>query len=264
MGKPWLIGRGVLLILWLITSAGMSQDTAQKSSFRWKVGEELLYKVKWAFIKLGELKLSILNKDTLNNRPVYHCRINVDSSPGLPFITIHDTYESFVDSAQFYSHLFRSYEKKGSHLVYTEYIYSPDSQKIEIRVENRQDDKREIVLDSVATNTPKMFDSLSMLYFARGYVKLVQQVEIEILMNAEFVKTDINFRSSRDEIEFNRQSVNCFYLDGRLKFVGIAGVKDEFKGWFSPGRQSVPIIAKMKAFIGSVGIELIRWKNWED
>ena len=49
----------------------------------------------------------------------------------------------------------------------------------------------------------------------------------------------------------------------RLKFVGIAGVKDEFKGWFSPDRQSVPVIAKMKAFIGSVGIELIRWKNWE-
>jgi len=95
----------------------------ETSSFRWVVGEELTYKVKWTFIKLGELKLKILKKDTLNDRPVYHCRINVDSRPGLPFITIHDVWESYIDSAYFYSHQFNAYERDGSDLYYTTYKY---------------------------------------------------------------------------------------------------------------------------------------------
>jgi hypothetical protein len=109
----------------------------------------------------------------------------------------------------------------------------------------------------------EIHDGLSMLYFARGMVKTQQQKLLNILINTEFVTTDINFKAIKDEIDFNLQQVDCYYLDGRLKFVGIAGIKDDFKGWFSSDRQSIPLRAKMKAFIGSVSIELIRWKNWE-
>jgi len=56
--------------------------------------------------------------------------------------------------------------------------------------------------------------------------------------------------------------VRGYYLDGRLRFVGIAGIKEDFKGWFSTDGQKVPLKAYMKAFIGSVKIELEDWKNW--
>jgi hypothetical protein len=252
----------LLICLFLPLSHSNSQPL-ESSSFKWIVGEELTYKVKWTFIKLGELKLKILKKDTMNHRPVYHCRINVNSRPGLPFISIHDTWESYVDSAYFYSHHFEAYEKEGSHLIYTLYRYDLKKKQVEVRVEKHKDSEKEILLDSLVSLTSEIHDGLSMLYYARGFVKKKQDSKLNIIINTDFVTTDINFSATRDEIDFNFQKLNCFYLDGRLRFVGVAGIKDDFKGWFSPDQQSIPIRAKMKAFIGSVGIELIRWNNWE-
>ena len=58
------------------------------------------------------------------------------------------------------------------------------------------------------------------------------------------------------------KKVDGYYVDGKMKFVGIAGVKEDFKGWFSQDGQSVPLHAKMKAFVGSVRLNLEWWKNW--
>jgi hypothetical protein len=240
-----------------------SQPSDSSTVFKWNVGEELTYKVTWTFIKLGELKLKVIKKDTLNNRPVYHCQINVDSKPGLPFITIHDTWESFVDSAEFFSHQFIAYEKEGSHLIYSHYRYHMNEKQIEMKVEKHHDSTKEVLFDSLVTVSSEIHDGLSMLYLARGYVKKNHNVNLNLVINTKFVTTDINFEGIRKEIDYNLQKLNCFFVDGRLKFVGVAGIKDDFKGWFSPDPQSIPIRAKLKAFIGSVGIELIRWKNWE-
>ena len=56
----------VFLITILCVAGNLFSDD---NSFQWKMGEELTYKVKWSFIKLGELKLTVLNKDTMNDRP---------------------------------------------------------------------------------------------------------------------------------------------------------------------------------------------------
>jgi len=253
----------LLIILSYMISSAISQSLDSSTAFKWEVGEELTYKVSWSFIKLGELKLKVIKKDTLNNRPVYHCKINVDSRPHLPFITIHDTWESFVDSAEFFSHQFIAYEKEGSHLIYSLYRYHMNEKQLEMRVEKHQDSTKEVLFDSLVTVSSEIHDGLSMLYFARGFVKRNHNVNLNIVINTKFVTTDLDFGATREEIDFNLQKLDCFYLEGRLKFVGVAGIKDDFKGWFSPDRQSIPIRAKMKAFIGSVGIELIRWNNWE-
>jgi hypothetical protein len=156
-----------------------------------------------------------------------------------------------------------AYEKEGSHRIYSLYKYHMIEKQLEMRVEKHQDSTKEVLFDSLVTVSSEMHDGLSMLYFARGYVKKNHNANLNIVINTKFVTTDINFRAIRKEIDYNLQKLNCFYVDGRLKFVGVAGIKDDFKGWFSPDQQSIPIRAKLKAFIGSVGIELVRWNNWE-
>ena len=229
----------------------------------WKIGEALVYKVKWTFIKLGEIKIDILDKICFHERTAYHCQIKIDSSPGLPFVNIHDCYESYIDSAYFYSHLFRSYENKDDHTIVTEYIYNPYTNKIDILLEKREANATIVLLDTTVHSPDKMYDSLSLFFLARGMVQNTALVNLSPFIYNKFENTDINFTGSRDKIEFHGRKMSCFFLEGKLKFVGIAGVRDDFKGWFSPDRQSVPIRASMKAFIGSVNIQLLQWKNWE-
>ncbi len=236
----------------------------QKPLLDWQVGEELIYKVRWSFIKLGELRLQVLKKAQLNNRPVYQCRINIDSSPGLPFITIHDLYESYIDAEEFYFHLFQSYEKKGSHILYTSYTLVPESGQVKITIEKRFSDRVNVILDSTLKSSEKIYDSLSMLFFARAMCRYKISMNLPVLVYSKFEQTYIHFSGTLDDVEFRNTPVKSFFVEGKLKFAGIAGVKDDFKGWFSPDNQHLPLKASMKAFIGSVTIELQEWKNWNN
>lgn len=252
-----------IVISLLLFNLVPAQPSESEPYLDWKIGEELLYKVKWAFIKLGEIKIDILDKVSCNERTAYHCQIKIDSSPGLPFVNIHDCYESYIDSIYFYSHLFRSYESKEDHTIFTEYIYNPSTSQIDILLEKREENSTTVLLDSTVHSPNRMFDSLSMFFLARGMVQNSALVNLSLFVYNKFESTDINFTGSRDQIKIHGKKISCFFLAGKLKFVGIAGVKDDFKGWFSPDSQSVPIKASMKAFIGSVKIELQQWKNWE-
>ncbi len=49
----------------------------------------------------------------------------------------------------------------------------------------------------------------------------------------EYRNTLINFTGETEEVKARGKKVDGFYLDGKMKFVGIAGVSDDFKGWFS-------------------------------
>ena len=252
----------IVTVLLLITVLS-AQTPSAKPFLDWKVGEELLYKVKWTFIKLGEIKIDVLDKVKRNGRTVYHCQITIDSNPALPFVNIHDCYESYIDSVYFYAHLARSYEKKDDQLTITQYTYNPSTNMIHIRLERREPDRNLVLLDSTIYSPKRMYDSLSMFFLARAMVQNTAQIDLSLIIYSQFLNTDLNFTGTRDQIKIHGKKLSCFFLAGKLKFVGIAGVKDDFKGWFSPDSQSVPVKASMKAFIGSVKIELQQWKNWE-
>jgi len=251
-----------LFLFFLQITSTLSQDL-KSIDFHWQPGEELIYSVKWSFIKLGQLRLEIIDEDTLNNRKVYYCRISIDSSPGLPFVNIHDIYESYIDAEEIYSHHFYSYEKKGDYTLFTEYIFNYYNNTVLIKIEKRWEDKKELVLDSTAVIPQKVYDSLSMLYVARVMSKTNCALKLPVFVYNKFEKTEINFSGKQELFKFRDQKILGYFVDGQLKFVGIVGVKEDFKGWFSLDAQSVPIKALMKAFIGSVKIELREWKNWK-
>jgi len=123
------------LIIFLLIFFQYYSSSQAAVDFEWIVGEELTYSVKWSFLRLGTLRLQVLEQDTMENQEVYHCRIYIDSNPSLPFVSIHDVYESYIDADSFYSHLFESYENKKEHVIYTRYDFDYDRMQVHIRVE---------------------------------------------------------------------------------------------------------------------------------
>jgi hypothetical protein len=253
----------VFLLLFLIFTNLYANDNL-KPELKLQVGEELIYKVKYTFLTLGSLKFQILGTDTIDGRPVYNCILYIDSNPSLPFVNLHDIYESYIDE-DIYSRRFLAWERKSDYTIFTQYDMDYENRNVHILEKKLTKTDTTLMLDSLAVlETPrKVQDGLSILFFARALVKYKKMMSAPVFAFNELKYTFINFTGEQQKIEVDDQKYKAFYLDGYLKFVGIAGVKEGFKGWFSPDMQSVPLRAHMEAFIGHVTLELESYKNWE-
>ena len=110
-------------------------------------------------------------------------------------------------------------------------------------------------------------DGLSLFYFARAKLHSRGTLSIPTVVSEAKGITTIDFREERvhEEIDAVKYPIDLIHFEGEAGFVGIFGLTGGFEGWFSNDAACVPVLAKMKVLIGSVRIELVRWKrrSWE-
>jgi len=228
-----------------------------------KPGEQLIYKVKYFFLRVGTLRLvnlGIVEEGALKG--YFKLRIKIDSSPGIPFVTIHDIYETYVDSNAVPAE-FHAWEQKGKYTLETDYIFRNDENLAVVQMRKVYPDRVEIVEDKQLPIDRTYRDVLALLYFARQ--KSSENYRKIIIPTFALGTTDscwFNEVGSIRTLKYRKEKLPCYYIQGRVKFIGVAGIKDDFEGWFSGDESRVPLKAKMKAFFGSVTIELESSENW--
>lgn len=236
------------------------------SPLKLQVGEYQKYDVRYFHIYLGSLRFQVEEKMKMHNRTVYKCKFTIDSNPSLPFVNIHDVYYTFLDSATMASHKFLAYEHKGNDTIFTQYEFDYAKRIIDVFISRWTPEGRHVELDSVFTipdTLSGVFDSVSLLYFARYASDRKSSKDVTVFAYNEFSSTRIEFTGDTRKFKHNELKYNKgYYLYGKMKFVGIAGIKDDFKGWFSIDAQRIPLKAYMKAFIGKVSIQLDEWRLW--
>ncbi|MDE3059368.1 MAG: DUF3108 domain-containing protein, partial [Bacteroidota bacterium] len=106
-------------------------------------------------------------------------------------------------------------------------------------------------------------DGLSLFYYARGHVHQKSSVDVPTFVDEKLVNTHINFlnKISAVTIDSVNYPIRTVELNGRVDFVGIFGMTGAFHGWFSDDDAAIPIVATMKVILGSVHIELVKWKR---
>jgi hypothetical protein len=116
--------------------------------------------------------------------------------------------------------------------------------------------------DTVAI-TKDCQDGLSLFYYAREHALQKMQKEIPTFIDTNEVTTKINLGVERleEEIDAVDYPIDVVKLDGRADFVGIFGLTGAFEGVFSNDLASIPITARMKVVLGSVRVELRKWKR---
>jgi len=222
------------------------------------VGEDLTYVVKYAFLNLGEVRFRVLEKSNINNTSVYKTIAYIDSYPDLPFVSLHQVYESYIDSTlfplQFFAKIF------SDDTVYVQYNFIDSS---EIKMQKGKLGTNKPWLDSTAYIHYRMQDGLSILFYARMNFDKNQQHSIPCFVNEKEETTILNFYDESEpvSIEAVDYEIDCLRLDGKTDFVSVCGLTGSFEGWFSNDQFSVPIQAKMHVIIGSVNLELIKWNE---
>jgi len=222
------------------------------------VGEDLTYVVKYAFFNLGEVRFRVLEKTKINNKPVYKTIAYIDSYPDLPFVSLHQIYESYIDSSlfplKFFAKIF------GDDTVFVEYNFIGNSK---VEMQKGKIDGSKLWLDSTAKTDKRMQDGLSILYYARMNFGEQRTVSIPCFVNEKEEAAVINFFTDREPVLIDAvdYEIDCLRLDGRTDFVSVYGLTGDFEGWFSNDSFSVPIRARMNVIIGSVNLELIKWNE---
>ncbi len=221
-----------------------------------EVGEDLTYVVKYAFLKLGEVRFKIVGKEIINGITVFKTVAYIDSYEGLPFVTIHQVYESFIDSSYFpLSFLATMFDDDTT---YTEYSFIGDSV---INVVKGNSSTNRVYSDSSFYVNKRFQDGLSILYFARMNTGIDTTLYVHCFVNEKQEIATLKFNLETEEIEIDAvdYEIDCVKLDGSTDFVSVYGFTGGIEGWFSNDVYSIPIIASMNVLIGNVILELINW-----
>jgi hypothetical protein len=225
-----------------------------------QVGEELRYVVSYSFLNLGEVRLKVKDKKIVNKQTVYIAVAYIDSYKGIPFVDLHQIYETHM-RADYFSNHFKALIRAEKYTAYTNYFF--DYEKKTIAVKKGRVSPPQVWTDSVTTAEHIYQDGLSIFYFARMNFGKKWSIDVPCFVTEQKVKTRLNFydepvKVSIDAVDYD---INCVRLDGYTDFVSVFGLTGYFEGWFTNDEASVPVVAKMKVIIGNIRLELKEWKR---
>ena len=250
----------IAVLLFVFTFSLLFTETyAQPNQNKIEVGEEITYVVKYLSFEIGEIKLIVQKEQLVDGDTLYSAIAYINSYEGIPFVDLHQIYETKFDTKQI-SHYF-----KGSVLAedttYTQYHFNKKKNNIQI-VKGRER-TNDIWTDTTIAYNRDYQDGLSLFYFARIRTGQEKKVNVPVFINEKYEKTYINFYKEVEDMEIDAVDyyISCVRLDGETEFRGIFGLTGYFEGWFSNDQYAVPIVAKMQVLIGSITLELKHWKK---
>lgn len=259
-------GQVIKLLFFLILSAYSSASYVEASPYltskndstrtSFLTEEDLTYIVKYAFLNLGEVRLKIIRQADSEKTGIIKTMSFIDSYEGLPFVDLHQIYESFIDSLLFPTVFVGIMMEDDTN--YVKYNFEGDSV---INIIKGDYNSNKIWFDSTAVVDKKFQDGLSVLYYARKHLGQDTTLIIPTFVNEKQESTTITFYREGEpvEIESVDYEIDCLKLDGETSFISVFGLTGYFEGWFSNDELRIPIMAKMQVIIGNVTLELIKW-----
>ncbi|RLD15895.1 hypothetical protein DRI50_03170 [candidate division KSB1 bacterium] len=247
----------ILLVMFAFTAGLHAGD-----QFQWKVGEKLVYKVRWAFIRLGTLEMHLSDTVRVNGHLLYKIDLKMDSNPVLLFVKLHNRYQCLVDS------LFRPVkyvvkEKNDDDIRKMIYWFDYDRNEVTWQIfdahdTTKIDKKKTFKLDHY------MYDGISLTYFARGNARENATFKVYSFINDRTGPVDMHFRAEPQTVHFDPldRDFNVYIVEGMFHLKGIAGVTGKYIGWFTHDNRRIPLGANMKVFVGNVKVELEDWEGW--
>ncbi|MBX3042356.1 MAG: DUF3108 domain-containing protein [Candidatus Kapabacteria bacterium] len=228
------------------------------------LGEYIEYDVSFFGVKLGKIIIESESYVDFKGKKVFKAKSEMKSNPGIPFVSLHAFFDSWMDTR-----LTNSYEfvgsTKGDEGVWEKETFYMNYDKNIITYEKRVDDK--VTETKPMPFDKKVVDGAALFFFARQFTDIKKTVKVPTVIGNSISYTHLNFHGTKSQITVPaiKYPVKTLYFDGRAEWEGIYGLKGHFKGWFSDDEARVPIKASMNVYVGNVDIELVKWSrgDWQ-
>lgn len=243
------------------SSTPCAPSTASRKVFQ--LGEELTYEVSYLGIGLGSIRTRVTSVDTAKGSQRIAAECLIRTYRGIPFVTLNTLFQSVIgDSLSTVFFRNKEYLSVDSAFKYIEYTFPKNRNRVYIsEVVDRHPEWTKS--DTLDLEGKRWQDGLSLFFFARAFSHSRQQCSVPVLMYVEKAITKIRFgvEEEAEDIDAVDYDIRCRKLEGETGFTGIFGLTGGFEGWFSDDEAAIPIRAKMHVYVGSVNIELIKWKR---
>lgn len=225
-------------------------------------GEELTYEVSYLLFKLGTITIRVPSVERSPRGAQFRTEALIKTYKGIPFMHLLTLFQSTIND-QMASTSFANREYyKDTTWKYIHYAF--DRKKDLLYISERIGDKRiPQNCDTLKLEGKQWQDGLSLFFRARSRVAERAEEHVPVLIYRTKADTYIRYGRERGSADIDAVDypVGVDKLEGELGFTGIFGLTGGFTGWFSADSARVPIVAKMKVYIGNVNIELIKWKR---
>ena len=228
-----------------------------------QAGEELRYKVRWNFFRLGTIILRTSQDSSCHSPSDFKVSMTVESNPDLPFLWIREYNESLFDGLQLTSKGFRARHRNGDDCYAVDQTHYSGQRKT---VCTRTDlNSGTILRVDTIHNVDKYVEGPSLFFYARCMSRSICRVNVPTLVEAKMSSTDICVDGSIQEVTIEAMvlPVRTRIVKGFTYWTGgsSAGMSGEFAGWMSDDEAAIPIRAEMKILLGSITLELEQWKR---
>lgn len=225
-------------------------------------GEELTYEVSYLSIKLGTIISRVTAIDTVKGAVTYKMECLMRTYDGIPFVSLWTRFQSTVDQ-QLTCHSFGAKEKyKDTLFKYINYTFPGNRNVVYVseRIGNKPVPRN---YDTLKLDGKLWQDGLSLLFYARAFAAQRFTAKVPVLIYRSKATTTINFRTEEEDMDIDAvdYDIHTLKLEGETGFTGIFGLTGGFEGWFTRDAAAVPVYAKMHVYVGSIAVELIRWKK---
>jgi hypothetical protein len=250
-----------------VRSSYQDSEPVQQPEGMLYVGEELEYSVHYSFFNIGTIHFKVTDKEERNGKVMYHAQAIMDSNPSLSWLVdLHIRFYTEMDQNAF-TYQWLSEDSTGKITTYRKMLFDYETHKMyfEWGEKLRTSEYRKIG-ERTITIKNNCQDGLSLFYYARAHVREKNQTKIPTFIDTNEVTTHINFgiEHLEEDIDAVDYPIDVMKLDGRADFVGVFGLTGGFEGVFSNDVAGIPITARMKVILGSIKVELKKWKrdNW--
>lgn len=221
--------------------------------------EELTYEVTWSFIKLGVVRLKA--------KPDFSVQGWIDSYEGLPYVDLHSIYYSTMDSSLYSRSSWSLDKQEDGGWIGLNYIYDLPNKRLALE-EVRQKDLQTAphhrkMRDTIELSGMSFMDGLSIAYLPRKLVHTSQPVQVPTVLHGKLGTTSFFFPGEKTTVDLDAVDypVRAIEMEGTTSVVGVFGMTGDFRGWFSDDQYAVPLKGKLKVLLGSVTMELVKWKR---
>ncbi|MBN1408021.1 MAG: DUF3108 domain-containing protein [Calditrichaceae bacterium] len=223
-----------------------------------KLGERLIFKVRYGFIKAGYAEMKVLSVGENNNQKYYHIQTTARSASGFDWVyKVRDEVNVFLDYDRLYPLRFEKKLREGSYKadLFVDYNHADSIANIEF-IRYRDNMKIRKRKNEIIKIPPYVNDILSAFYLIRNQDLQVGQ-PIYLTTNEKDKIYDLEIQVYIKEIlEVEAGKFKTIKIEPLLQDEGIFKSKGRLTVWLSDDQYKIPVKMTTEILVGNITTEL--------
>ncbi len=221
-------------------------------------GERIVYVAEYMSMEIARIEFHLVGTvDTLNTT-LFHARATLQSNPRVPLIVVRDRYDAYFD-AEGRPYLHTGKGQRRRYAFRLQYRFDHEAGTVSGWEYRQKGFEEKLRGQYRAEMNGLIFDPLTLFYYIRAFLKqrgTYERETLHVFANGKTRVVQIRPHRTVQNVRLIQQELLGFPLDLKLKFKGIAGIRDIIQFIMSADQKILPVTGELRFALGKMKIRL--------